>query len=583
MDENNNTENLNSQVDPQGETNNEKGTIDYGFVNNQNETVSQENSNDTSPNSPEQYYQYYEQKMNEQNQIPPQLQPDNGKEKKGIKKVVTAVITIVILLGIGASAFAFQNTIRNTYALMTKSPAAYYSYIEKNELNTITDGLKTMGKKQTNISEHVSADISFNHDKVDSLLKQYAQIGLSDIESNLGIKLSNLGIDVDVSKQDKYIYEKGSLKLNNVDLITTEVFMDSLKKEILYKFPELSPAYLSLTAESDDSSAAASSAIATEFSDTAKLSDFITRYSNIVIDQAKQVSLKKNVKLVNGDNSVKCNKLIITLKNKDMQKITAEVLEEAKNDEYIAKMLPALKITKGQFIDSIDEVIADISKDDTLLKYTSIKMNVYVDSQGNIIGRDLITTEKEKSNKLFSYALFNKKNKCEYTIAFNDETSGTNIEVSGESTENKGVSDGKISLDITSKQLLSLTATINLTYDNVRMVNKNNQMYWYGKYTLSTPLLKGSNITVDYDVDNNIQLCNMVVNLENSPLVTMKSKANYIKDFAFKKPSKSDKIYSLTETDSYFNSIDIKKYVLEVSKKLGIKQELVDSYLSLMQ
>lgn len=427
----------------------------------------------------EQFYEYYEKKMKDQNPIPDvHTSEEPIKKKKSSGKVFTSVIIILILIGIGTAAFAFRNTLFNSFALLTKKTVNYYSFVEKNNLTSATNLMKQLNINE-NIARHTSVEFTLNRNYTDTLLKKYTQTGLNRIESEFGISLKSFGLDAYATKQNKQTYEKLGLNINKIDVISVEEYIDSNQTKI--RLPQLSPAYLKMTQSDDDADVGV--LFSSGPSDSKKLADLIGRYGNIVFDQIKNVSLDRMSKLTRGDRTVSCSKLTATITGKDQIAIETAILKYAKTDDYIIDMLPSLHMTKAEYIKLINKLLADLKNDKTASNRMDIKMTVYVDRSGKIIARDLEQT----------------KNGIKYTM--------------------------------------------------------------------------------DFTFKNDVQKCKMDVIFDGSSVVTIDTIAEQMKDYKIPEISASDKVYDSKDTSSYLKTINKEKYINELSKKLGMKKEVLNDLL----
>ena len=64
-----------------------------------------------------------------------------------------------------------------------------------------------------------------------------------------------------------------------------------------------------------------------------------------------------------------------------------------------------------------------------------------------------------------------------------------------------------------------------------------------------------------------------------SPLVTVGSTLEYLDDYTVKMPPKDAEAYNYSQIDSYQASIDIEKYIDNLSEKLGVDLKgLLENY-----
>ena len=511
-----------------------------------------------------------------------QYQPEPPK-KKSSAKLIAAVVIILLLLSAAATAFAFQAVLKNTIALMTKSPAEYYAYIEKNEINAATEKIKPL-LKNTKLETAVktSTNVTFDHDTIDALLKGASGMGLSDLESNLGITFKNLGLDGTVALKDKKIYGNLGLKLNDINIINAEIFMDTLKQEAMYRIPDLSPAFLkvSLTSAGIDTN---DYMTLIELLSSERSADLLQRYSNIVVDQINNVTLDKNVPVSQGTLTVNCNKLTVTIDSKNAKQIITSVLTEAKQDEFIFELLPSLNITKDEYIKSIEDLEAKLADEmnSSVSDNSTIEMIVYVDSRGMILGRDFNMKENGRNIGSIGYTSLNKDNKDEFRIYLKDGQNNMNIQGYGSQTKENDAYNGKLTLELNNITGLPSNVKVDVDYKDVKMVMKDNHIYQYGTYTVSSLAFMGVDLVMENTVEKDIQHSKIIVQMGNEPLVTVDMTSEYLKDFTIPQPSSSDVVYDIADIGQYTSTIDSQKYIADLSNKLGINvQDVINNFMA---
>lgn len=536
---------------------------------------SQKSSNNPMPETPEEFYEYYQKKMSDQTPIQPIAYPTEPVRKnKSSGKIFAAVITILILIGAGTVAFAFRSTLLNTFALLTKNPVNYYSSIEKGNLNTTTNLIKHI-KTNQNIAQHTSAEFTLNRNSVDNLLKKYSQTGLSDIENELGISLKSFGLDAYVVKQDKLLYEKLGLSLNKTNVISAEAYLDN--DNVKFRLPQLSSAYIKIS--QSDKTADISKLFSSKLTDSNDIADFLNRYGTIVIDHVKHVRINKNTKLTQGDISVNCSKLTVTITSADQKNMEAAILKSAKSDDYIIDMLPSFDTTKEEYIKSIDKLLADLKDGNIKSDQKDIKMDVYVDRNGKIIGRDIEVNKNGEYGKAFSYSLLDKNNKSYISINLYDDKDKDALNITGNIVKKNDAYDGSLTINSASSDIPT-AVSLNVDFKDCRIEYKNNMLSTNGTFTITTPSMKNMKYTMDFDSSDDVQKCKMAITNGGSSVVTIDTKTEQLKGYAIPAISETDKVYDSKDASSYLKTIDTKKYINDLSKKLGLKKKILNNLLA---
>ncbi|MDF2941210.1 MAG: hypothetical protein K0S01_68 [Herbinix sp.] len=533
-----------------------------------------------------------EESMQNEDTKPGYLQPDisqpwypsNGTfpsspKKKSHGKLIAVIILLLLLLSGAATAFAFQDTLMNTFALMTKSPAQYYAYVEKNAIQESIDKVKpNLNMSPKKIAYDASMDITFNREALDSLMQSTLGVSMTNLESYLGLPIENIGVDVLAGYDGGLLNETLGVRLNQVNLITMDLFMDTLKQEIFLRLPELSNAYLKESLNTGDTS--------TNFSITQlekltpeRTADLLNRYGSILVENITQVELEKNNILTLDTLSVKCSKLTVTLTQEDSNAIAMAFLDEAREDAYIIDMLPMFNTTTEEYQQAIDDAKNELqTSGNTIMEDQTLQMIVYVDNRGNIIGRDLSTAG---SSAAVGYTNLSNKDYDEFNLYLKDDTGNTILKGTGNQTKDQGAYDGTITVDYNNPSTEPLTnLSFDIKYEDVRTETKDNHIYQYGSYTLSSLDLMGLQIMMENSVAQDTQYNKIIFQMGASPLVTIDTKANYLDDYTVEMPPETAEIYDATQSESYLSSLDIVSYISRLSEELGID---LNSLLGLFQ
>lgn len=499
--------------------------------------------------------------------------------KKSKKKpLVAALIVLVLLIGSAATAFAFSGTAKNKIALLTKSPKEYLAHVIKQTTDDSVDKMINY-MKINNPSKDIAVDMSVNltYDKatVGSLLYGATGSSIEDLEDELGMSLDSIGFDMIFANNDKKMYDTIGVKLNDVNLLTADIFIDYATQELLVQFPELSPAYLrqSLDMSEFGDAEAFDTAKYYEILDllsSNKTGDFLKRYSSYITDEIKEVKLAKGKSLTVGDITVKTNVLTFKIRPETIVDILTRILEEAKKDNYIIKeILPMADVSKEEYVTSIDMALQYvkmmITEADDPNDYIDIKL--FVGNDGSIIGTEIdIMTEDVPPT--ISYYNVEKKNKGAYELIIKDQVSSEGINVTGSHTIKNGAYTGAANFNVT--MAFSDPVNFKIAYEDAKVAMKGDHMFTYGKFTLSSILMMGIEVFLEYDVKDNAQLSTLQVNMGSSSLVTLKASTKYLKDFKCPAPGSNADYYDFSEVESYLETIDVDKFTSTLYDKLGI-------------
>lgn len=538
-------------------------------------------------NSQQQYTQQYGDSQYNQQQYIQQPYPKSGystdgsqqKPKRKSHGALIAVIIILLILGIGAgTAYAYKDVILNSYAKATKSPLEYYTYIEKNVIN---DGVEVLTpyldfgkqKPEKTVAYKTSSDVTINRDALDSLLQTSLDMSLSDIESAIGIPIENISFDALVGTNGTLLNETLELSLNQVKIISTDIFIDTAASEILIRYPELSDAYIRVLGDEPENVDLSEIETMTK-ENTAAL---LKRYSNIVIDNINQVEMENTSAVSVGSITTDCTELTVTVTNEDLYNIVVDILEEAKDDEYIINIFKSYDVTEEEYQSYIDDLLTEMQDSSDTVTEDSFQMTIYVDNRGNILGREI---HMDASDASFGYTVLSEKAHDEYMVYALDNNGATIFEINGEQTLNQGAYDGEATLVIRGTDVYSSDFSIDLSYEDLHTEVKNGITYQYGSITLSSLELMGLQVMIDYDVEDEIQTSKMQLQLGADTLITVDSETKHIDDYELVSPPEDAEVYSLDQIESYLSSVDIEGYISDLSDRLGVDLlSIIDYYL----
>ncbi|MBH1940456.1 hypothetical protein I5677_06035 [Mobilitalea sibirica] len=579
-DQNQNPENTNQNSN---DYKNESGNT-YWETQNQDQAIEgSQTPGASNEDTPAQFYQNYQQQMSgqtKQDTVSQQTMVEAPK-KKSRGKLIASVIIIVLLVSGAVTAFAMQGKLKNTLALNTKSPEEYYTFVEKQFIKDSVDKMMANSASydfNDDIAYDISMDLSYDKTTVSSLLQSSMGMTVEDVESMIGMPLDSIGMDMIVALTDKTLYEELGVRLNQVEIITLELFMDMVKEEMLMRLPELSEAYLKTSLNTDELGVGTSVDMSSYFSQLEVLTndntaDFLKRYGNIIAEQIDDVELTKNEEVEVGDIKVDSNLLTVTIDNEDLNKIASEILKEAKNDEFILALLPMMDVTEEEFQQGIEQAMAQLSSSED--GNDSMEMKVFVDGSGKIIGRDISIIDNEETLSSFGYYFVNKGKEAEYEFFIDDAEGNTMIGAVGNHTKNNDAYDGEVVLEFNDPSAMGPLSNVSVTikYEDVKTEMKDKNMFQYGKFTLSSPQMLGMELDLEYDVKDEVQLGSLALRMGSAKLVTLDVTAKYLKDYDIPALSESAEVYDTIEADRWAATFDTEKFITDLSSKLGVDLE----------
>lgn len=508
-------------------------------------------------------------------------QYDIQKKKKSRKKPIFAVIlTLVILMATAATAYAFSDTLRNSIDMLIKNPKDYYANIEYKSIESSVDksiALMNMRKNDKNFAQDVTAKLSYDKDTVGAMLQGLAGMSISDLEAFIGIPLDSIGFNLISANDDDENYQKIGINLNNIELISGEIFINNSKQELLYYLPELSSAYLrqSLDMEDygmDEIDLDGLTELLEKLS-SESTGDFIKRYAKIITSEIDDVKLTKKVPLTVGDVTVESNLLTVTIYPETLKNIIIKSLKEAKNDEYILDILSSFNISKGEYLDVIDESIEEIT--DSLGEHSEddevVVMKLYVGKDGNILGRKTQIISPSGESVDINFLNVSQNDKGAYDLLISEDEDDT-IRIKGNHSIKNEAYTGSGQLIVNSYETGSME--FDFEYEGLKTEIKNKSVFLYGNISLSSYEMMGMEIVLEFDAKDGEQLFAIKLNMGKSSLVTLETSTKSLDNFTIPKPDGNADIYDmLTEIEDYTLTMDVLGYISTLSDRLGVNLE----------
>ncbi|MDF2842521.1 MAG: hypothetical protein K0R00_947 [Herbinix sp.] len=502
-------------------------------------------------------------------------------EKSGFRKIVPLVVIVAILLVGAVTAFAFKDTLMNTVAKATKSPAEYYAYVEKNAINETLDEFipilkESEAQSKKSFALDTKTEIKINEASLDTLLQKYLGLSLVDVESSLGISLESIGIDALVGKDDKYLNENFTLSLNQIDLISAEIIMNNAMDDIFVRFPELSSDYLNISTEKlagEDLKTPEYSEIMDTF--TADfVEQLVKKYSSLILDNISQTTLSNNETLSLETLSTDATLLTVTITDEDAKKILTSLLKAAKIDKDFISIASIYGLEEEDYQDYIDDSLDVLEDEDNTILYDDLEMQVYVDSKGKVIGR---TFSVEGESDVIGYTYLEDSDYSEYEVFVKDDEIDYLV-LSGSQTVKNDAYTGSASATVSTGEY-GAPVSVDISYDDLKTVKKNNYAYQYGSINISSIDLFGAQLLINFDEKDNHQLSEIVVQMGAEPLVTLTTVSEYLNNYEASVPAEGATIYDINDVDSYSSTIDIEAFITSLSDKLGIDvQSLINSF-----
>lgn len=331
----------------------------------------------------------------------PYGQPETALLKpKKKKKTLAIVFSIVLLLGIGISgAFIFARAeIANTFALNTKSDVEYYRYIEEKN-------------REEQLKKQEKEDVVVSEEKIENANLQVVANGkLSDEMGKLFETLSaqEFTLESELSFEETGMNGLWSLLYQNAPFLSG--FVKTEKESLLLSISELQDGVLDFSnalksylseASLEEATVAPGQEI---FQD-----DFFVSLSNI----AEDVKVEKGSRIEIKDHSFKCTNIKATINGKIILQELKTFLEKYGDDPAYAQIFTQTSggATVQEGIALFDQLLQQGNVDNI-----NLEMTIYVNSKGQILGRQFSLLQGTSPLLSFSYKQYEDGNQNDLLV-----------------------------------------------------------------------------------------------------------------------------------------------------------------------
>ncbi len=396
--------------------------------------------------------------------------PERPKKKK---KGWILIVLAVVLVAAGALAALRWKTVsafaENFIGKSFSDPVDYYHQVERNNFKAAA-GIAEAGMDGGILTDRM-ADGSYIEEKL-QLSFDASVLGdelLDLIEDETGMDVSwfkNAGMYLSVGQEDPLLGGKMTAFLNDKDIIGADFLGDLDNEAIYFSVPRLSEGYARVELQDYAGGLANTEAIqefAQLLSDGETLPILTERYSELILKNLTNVE-KSTEELQAGELSGKYTALTVRIKEKTMLRIAEDVLNKARNDAELQKLAIAyfrcMNMSEEEayryYVDSVLETIdreLEQLEDEEPDDGNEIRMVVYVNALGRIVGRDIRVISDGEKLAVLSYKLLTKGTSFALDAEFSSDrgysgyTAETRITLRGDgSLSLKGEIDGSFDL-----------------------------------------------------------------------------------------------------------------------------------------
>lgn len=354
----------------------------------------------------------------------------------------------------------FAMTRTNFFKSRFLSPASYYADVEQEAMNKAA---KQAERSQAYLNQLTGFKANLTIE--DAGLALFGAAGYDMTDALNGLK--ELELSYSQGTSGHLWGSQITLSSGDISLMTLNSVIDENTGDFYAKIPELYPDYLMWAAE--DMAAAYGGDPQETFSnmmlpESFQLSPMISRYGEILLEYSDDVSRENSVITVNElEQDAIC--LTVTYDSQSLENMARACMETMKTDPQLKELLLwsgayAYEVNGygtaedyyNEFIDSLTESIENMGEIPSDVYAT---MNVWVDSDGEIIGRTLDMTQNGESIQVFSYLTAVSHGQFASDMVISDD-SGNNLILTGSGTLDGNVADGSFTLTGTNVPVLTI-------------------------------------------------------------------------------------------------------------------------------
>lgn len=394
--------------------------------------------------------------------------PFSGKNR--IWLIVCAAILVLAVPCI-VNAARLNNFFHKTFS----SPEKYFQFAADKKLDEATDLIggfyDTVISNMKLYDTSYSGELTLNTGEEMQRLIKFVQIFADSGDAGIDLsELNSLKVGVNMSIKDTVESFGLTTAVNKVNLLSANAVMDMDRGEIYLQIPELTKTYIGVNLGDyigDTDELLEAQELNKEFVKAlprqAEVEKLVNRYLTIALKNIDKVSIGRKKELKVGKIAQKCTELKVTINSKVIQKVAEAVLEEAQDDKKLEKIIIEVSDAAGRdgdetyerFIDRIEYMLENIENIEDPDDDMQVKMSVYVDSKGNIIGLDIEWKDYWDRNNSLSALTARKGSNIAYeisTVKYGEK----GIEISGKGKMSKDALTGDFEVKANGESALDL-------------------------------------------------------------------------------------------------------------------------------
>ncbi len=345
------------------------------------------------------------------------VEQEQAPKKKNNKGLIIGIAIAVVLVAAIAIAFPY---IKNAFSKTVTPNDVYYKNVERASVEKAVDTIalaldeydKMVIKDTQSLadfydSKEMKMNVSLDFgDGVINYLSKSAEMDLSflknvDLGLDFALKGDNAGLGLALGLENKTLISADAL-IGLKDFVTYVTVPELSQTAMKLDLEAMTGEDLSGLFESEDFTSSLEKALSmySALPKSETLKSVVMRYLDLVLEQVKTVE-KSDAEILIGSTKNNCTALTITFTPDDLEALNVALLTELKDDEEIwgvyEKLVTAIALdseeasqhleARKELNENFDSIIADI--DGTFDEIGNVTYTAYVDSTGNIVGRNL--------------------------------------------------------------------------------------------------------------------------------------------------------------------------------------------------
>ncbi|MCH5267168.1 MAG: hypothetical protein J1E62_02385 [Lachnospiraceae bacterium] len=499
--------------------------------------------------------------------------PVTGK-KNNVKVAVIAVIVAVLAI-VGVAGAANADRVGNFIRRSTSSPEKYYQYVEKENRNEVIKGFdKTYNSLPMSKTNNFQQKMVTRIEVGDALKPLLSSLGLETVEVEGNSKI-----------QDKEVAGKAVMKVNDVDALTLNVYLNYETGKMYMQMPELSDKYIDFSDIQNQAGINYAGTVPGNVSlpDEKTMQNIMKTYTDVVINDISDVE-KSSEKLEVEGVSAKCTKLEVKVDSKTCYKIVKDAGKKLENDEDVKSIIENIDSSAYEdFQDAIKSFNEDLdsTEEKDIGDDLNMQMDVYVDAEGNIAGR-IFTIESEGES--ITLKSLSPTDGDKFGYEFSVLVGGINyVRISGEGKRKSGKLDATYHLSVDESLIADMKAVITDSKDMITFEVKDfDEKAWEdgilkGEFTISSDKIAPValySLKWKFDGDKNKQNAEISVLSGKVPMVTLTMvTSDDAEDPQVSAPGDDAITFDATDEgalEEYFSEADLKTFLNNLRDKCGV-------------